>query len=168
MTTYDAGFNSNEIFILVVVIVGAIIAFKLPRHYPNLISLCYLLFGLYIGYLADQTIGIPPFDFYDVNDTSNYGMWDFVSYFMFAISTYIYLNVYTSLKIKGYTTIIYIGVWAGISMLMEYIAIEVGVYHFKNGYKHLYSLPFYVTFESISLLLYHVTFIKKSNNRVYK
>jgi hypothetical protein len=77
---YDQKFNCNEWFVIAALTIGVILVWKLPKRFPIRKSLIYFLGFVFLGMVFDNTVGIPPFDYYDVMDRSSYELMDFVSY----------------------------------------------------------------------------------------
>ncbi|WP_257985014.1 hypothetical protein [Bacillus sp. T33-2] len=79
---YDNAFNLNEWFTVILIIIGFLGVALTITKLPLLISLFNLLFGLVAGLMFDHTIGIEPFDLYDVGDQAYYQYFDVISYLM--------------------------------------------------------------------------------------
>lgn len=152
---YDNRFNANEWFVCILFIAGFAAVLLFPKRYSLKESLLYLLFGMFWAKFFDHTISIKPFDFYDVNDASSYQIMDFVSYLMFAPFAYLFVYLHDILRVKRRLLPIYVAAWSSISVGMEYFACKIGVYHYKNGYNLLYSLPLYFFTQSTLLWLVH-------------
>jgi len=159
---YDQKFNSNEWFIIASLIIGVILVWKLPKRFPIKESLVYFIGFVFIGMVFDHTIGIKPFDYYDVNDSSSYELMDFLSFLTFGPFGYLYIYFYDFFKIKNPYSTIYIFLWAIISLVTENIAQILGVYHYKNGYTIYYSFPIYLLTLTSYLYLYKLLNSKKA------
>lgn len=160
MKVYDHAFNSNEWFIIISVIVLFTLLFVLPKLFSLLESIAYSLFGLTLGMFSDQTISIKPWDYYDVNDTSAYQAFDFLSYVMYCPYSYFFIYFYVKFNIRGYYTILYIVIWTTLSLLLEWFGTKIGLYHFNKGYTMQWSIPIYLSFQTILLIYYHKIKIK--------
>jgi len=57
---YDQKFNSNEWFIIAILIIGFILVWKLPKRFPIKESLVYFMGFVFIGMVFDHTISIRP------------------------------------------------------------------------------------------------------------
>jgi hypothetical protein len=154
VVNYDYAFNSNEWFIIVSLLAGYGLIFLLPKRFPFPLTILFLVIGINSGILFDHTISIPPFDFYDVNDSSYFELFDFFSYLQYGPYSYLFCYLHSHLKIKGYFNMLYIVVWSIIAMFLEGIATHLGVFHYKNGYTFIYSFPFYFYTQSFTLVLY--------------
>lgn len=151
---YDKYFNQNEWYVIITLIIGILLLLKTKKRFPLENSILYFLYCFFIGMIVDHTIGTPPFDFYDINDTSRYEFFDFLTYFMFSSYGYLFIYLFDRFKIKSSYAPIYVLVWSCISMVMEVIADYMGVFHYKNGYNIYYSFPIYLSTQSMLLYLY--------------
>ncbi|WP_078378543.1 hypothetical protein [Sutcliffiella halmapala] len=158
---YDYFFNANEWFILITLIGGFGLVLILPKQFPLSHTLLFLLIGMNSGVVFDHTISIPPFDFYDVNDSSYFELYDFLSYIMYGPFAYFFFYFYQKWKIKGYLTMLYIIMWSIVAMFVEGLAAHFGVFHYKGGYIFIYSFPFYFLIQSLTLWLF--TYIMKQS-----
>ncbi len=154
---YDYQFNQNELFILAILFITITVIFLLPKRFPLSLSIMYFLVGVFLGTLFDHTISIEPFDYYDVNDSSNFELFDFISYIMYGPFTYLIIYFYDKLKIKGYMNIIYIIFFTCFGIVMEWICVKMGIFHYKNGYQIFFSIPIYLFVNSLYLIYYHLT-----------
>ncbi|MFC5732470.1 hypothetical protein [Cytobacillus gottheilii] len=158
-TLYEQGFNANEMVILGMIIIGGIIVIVLPKILSKASAVFSLLFGVTTGLMFDHTLAVPPLDLYDVNDQSIYQTFDMFSYLMYAPFGYIFIYIYRRFNIKGWKVIPYILGWTALAILVEVWAIKVGIFHFKNGYRSLYSIPIYLFVQSVQLFLYEKVFM---------
>ncbi|QGU95352.1 hypothetical protein GOM49_09860 [Clostridium bovifaecis] len=74
---YDRGFNLNEWFVIILSITGLILAWRFRNRFSAKELIVYFMYGFFIGTVFDHIIGIAPFDFYDINDSSLYELTDF-------------------------------------------------------------------------------------------
>lgn len=156
-------FDLNEWFVIGMIVVGLCLIYFLPQKLPLLTTIFCLLIGPYLGLIFDHTIAVPPLDLYDVGDDHGYSLFDLLSYCMYAPFGYIFIYFYERLHIKGQLRGVYILFWAVMAILLEWICVKVGIFHYKNGYKLLYSIPVYFFVESLLLLLY-LHFYQKKNS----
>jgi len=159
---YDQKFNSNEWFVIAALTIGVILVWKLPKRFPIKESLVYFIGFVFLGMVFDNTIGIKPFDYYDVNDKSSYQLMDFVSHLTYGPFGYLYIYFYDFFKIKNPYSTIYIFLWTIISLVMEYIAHALGLFYYKNGYEIYYSFPIYLLLLMSYLCLYKLLNSKKA------
>ncbi|MBP1964060.1 hypothetical protein [Paenibacillus aceris] len=155
---YDNRFNANEWFVIAMIVLGLLTIRVLPKKFTPTQTWFTLLTGVVFGLIFDHTIGVPPFDFYDVGDQSNYQLFDIFSYAMYVPFGYLFIYIYKRLGLKGFYTIPYIMIWTLMSVGIEWLCLLVGVFHYKHGYQILYSIPIYLFIQSIHLLLFHIFF----------
>jgi hypothetical protein len=156
MKTYDHAFNGNEWFVIVSILILNLAIWVVPKIFTKLETISYYIFGIYIGLFYDHTISIKPWDFYDVNDTSAYQFIDLLSYIMYGPYGYFFLYFYVKWNINGFKTIFYILVWSSFSMLMEWISLKVGLFHYDKGFEMYWSFPVYLLSQSMMILFYHL------------
>ncbi|WP_010631206.1 hypothetical protein [Sporolactobacillus vineae] len=145
----------NEWFILTVSIAGFFVITLFPRKFTRPQRLTMFLIGFYFVTLFDQTLAKPPFNYYDVNDSGSFTIWDLLSYFMYTPFTYIYLSGLTVIRKTRLGVFAYVIGWAVFSILSEGAAWLAGVYHYNKGYTLLQSFPVYLFVLSLTLLYYH-------------
>lgn len=154
MTTYHIPFHSNVWFIIVLGIVGYTALFLFPKRFPTSLTILFVIAGITFVVSFDHTIGIPPFDFYDVNGKSADQFIDILSYIMYGPFGYFFLYFYDKFQIKGLKQIIYVIIWTVLATIAEFAANYFGVYHYKNGYILFYSVPVYLFVQSLNIVLY--------------
>lgn len=152
---YDNRWNANEWFVIGMLVLGYTLLMVLPRRFPIKCSAVFTLYGIFAGLFLDHSISVRPVDFYDVNDNSNYQFMDFLTYVMYGPFTYLYAYLYDRWNIKPSRVPLYVLGWAFFSMGVEWIAMKVGVFHYKNGYTIFYSFPIYLLLNSLYLLFLH-------------
>lgn len=157
MIIYDNKFNGNEIFDLTL-LAFYILVFMLPKRFPKLISLMFILFGIAAGRLGDQLIGTPALDFYDINDSRNIELFDIILYLSYGSFSYIIIYIFDKLKFEKKNLIFYILLWSFTSIGFEWLGSKLGVFHYKNGYKLIFSFPIYLTTYSILFVFYYRVF----------
>lgn len=162
MKVYDHAFNENEWFVIGSILVLNTVIWLAPRIFSKLEAIGYYIFGIYIGLFYDHTISTKPWDYYDVNDNSSYQFIDFLSYIMYGPYGYFFLYFYVKWNIRGLKTISYILIWSLFSLLMEWIGLKVGLFHYDKGYKMYWSFPIYLLSQSMMILYYHLVVRKGS------
>ncbi|OIK15631.1 hypothetical protein BIV60_08800 [Bacillus sp. MUM 116] len=158
---YDRYFNLNEWFVLVLVLGGFCLVFFLPKMIPLSATLFCLLFGPFLGMVFDHTLAVPPLDFYDVGDKSEYELFDILSYLMYCPFGYLFIYFLEKFKINSFKCIVYILVWTIGGIMLEWIGSKIGIFHYKNGYKLPFSILVYVFTQSLLLIVYHYFFRKR-------
>ncbi|WP_101846239.1 hypothetical protein [Halobacillus sp. Marseille-P3879] len=156
-------FDKNEIWILVMLAVAYIIVFILARKFYRHITALFFLWGFTIGVLFDFTIGGGLMDYYVLNDTDKYEVFDFLYYLLFGPFSYIFIYLYDSFKINKKTFIWYIAVWALIGTGMQWVFTNMGIIQFKEGYELFYSFPVFLMTQTITGLYYELV---KSKTKV--
>ncbi|MCY9661518.1 hypothetical protein P5G65_20475 [Paenibacillus chondroitinus] len=159
---YDNHFNANEWFVIAMIVLGLLAVVILPKKFTPVQTLFTLLIGIVFGLIFDHTIGLPPFDLYDVGDDSKYHCFDIFSYAMYAPFGYLFIYLYKWLGLKGYYIIPYIIIWSLLSVGIEWLSSLLGVFHYKNGYRLMFSFPIYLFLQSIHYLLFQTLLVNKS------
>jgi glycosyltransferase involved in cell wall biosynthesis len=160
---YDTHFNSNEWFVLIALVVGYTVVFLLPRQFPPKHAIVYGLYGMFSGFLCDNTLSVSPFNLYDVNDNSSLGVMDFLLYLVYAPFGYMFMYLYDRLKITPAWIPVYILAWSLFAIGIEYVTVQLGVFHYNKNYKLDYSFPIYLFFQSAQMVLYYA--IQSSTRR---
>jgi hypothetical protein len=156
-------FNENEWFVIAIIVIGGIAVLVFPKRFTPTQTAFNLMIGVVIGLMLDHTIALPPFDYYDVGDEAQYLAFYIFSYVMYSPFGYFFIYFFERLKIRGFKTLLYIAIWTSMGILIEWLSVNVGVFHYKNGYKLIYSVPVYLFVESIHLGIYYMLFkIKRS------
>ncbi|MDP4147326.1 MAG: hypothetical protein Q8936_23120 [Bacillota bacterium] len=149
-------FDKNEWFIIVMIITSTFIIYKLPKRLPTSILIISLTWGFAASLFWDFTIGGGVFNYYKVNDSEQYCLFDLFSYLMFAPFGYLFIYFYETLCITSRTLIFYILSWTVISVVLEWVSVIFGVFQYENGYKIIYSIPIYLTTQTITALYYEL------------
>lgn len=153
---YDTRFNSSEWFIVVLLLCGYTFYFlTLKKRFSVKHSLVYLLFGVFVIVTWDHSIGVEPIDFYDVNNTNKTDAMDVLHYLMFGPFSYLFVYIYDAFRIKSKNSLLYILVWSLFALFMEWLSVQFGLYHYKNGFRTFYSFPFYISAQWALLLLFY-------------
>lgn len=155
---YDDRFNGNVWVVLGIMAAGLLSFLILPKPFTKLEAWFNLLLGVTVGLMFDHTIAVPPYDYYDVGDEAMYQWFDVLSYGMYAPFGYFFIYGYERWNVRGLWIMVYVLAWAAFAMGLEWGCQQVGIFHYKNGYKLLYSLPVYLIVESLHLVLYRVLF----------
>ncbi len=152
---YERSFDINEWFIILSLIGLLFLIWVTPKLFSFLEGFSYFVYGILTGMFYDHTIGIPPWDYYDVNDSSAYQGIDFISYIMYGPYSYFFIYIYRKLGIRGIMNLAYILNWTAFSLLMEWLTVKIGLFHFDKGYKMYWSIPIYMAVQSIQLIFHH-------------
>lgn len=168
VTYYDHSFNANEWFVILSVVILTFIVLKLPKILSTLASITHFMYGIFIGIAFDHNIGVPPFNFYDVNDNSSYQFMDFLSYVGYGPYSYFFIYLYIKLDIKGFKNIIYIISWTAFSIFWEWLSTQIGLFHYKQGYMLFYSIPIYLFVQTLQVVVYRLHTQEYKGNKVSK
>lgn len=152
---YDNRFNLNELVIIFTLIAAYTVVFLLPRRFPILITIIFILYGITSGHFTDHTISIQPMDYYDVNDTSYYEVYDLLSYLMYGPFSYFTVYFFDKYKLKKQHIILYVIAWGILSLSFEWVGVMIGLFHYDKGWKLPFSFPIYLFFDSILMFLYY-------------
>ncbi|KIL39661.1 hypothetical protein SD70_18645 [Gordoniibacillus kamchatkensis] len=163
MIVYDTRFNANEWFVIVGFCIGYGMLFLLPRRFSYKITLLFIICGIYSGFFYDHSLSVEPKDFYDVNDTSLYQPWDFLSYLMYGPLSYLFFYIWDCVRFKFRFAPLYIFAWGLVAVAFEKFAIVCHVFHYKNGYRLAYSFPIYLLTYSIWSALYYYFKVRQAN-----
>ncbi|TMU86943.1 hypothetical protein FGG79_02030 [Bacillus sp. BHET2] len=152
---YERSFDLNEWFIILSLFGLLFLIWVTPKMFSFLEGFSYFVYGISTGMFYDHTISIPPWDYYDVNDSSAYQGIDFISYIMYGPYSYFFIYIYRKLGIKGIMNLAYILIWTTFSLLMEWLTVKIGIFHFDKGYKMYWSIPIYMAVQSVQLIFHH-------------
>ncbi|UJF33460.1 hypothetical protein [Paenibacillus hexagrammi] len=157
-TIYDTHFNGNEWFVIGVTVIAFAFIWLLPRTFSSVQTAFNMLIGIAFGLVIDHTLNVPPFDLYDLGDQTKYEIFDMMSYIMYAPFGYWFIYWYKRLRMYDLLIIPYILLWVGIALGLEWMAVKVGVFHYKHGYQLIYSFPVYLFLMSTHLVMYRTAF----------
>ncbi|UOR13734.1 hypothetical protein [Halobacillus amylolyticus] len=153
-------FDKNEISILLFVVVSYAVLFLLPKKFAREITLLFLLWGFTIGVLFDFTIGGGLVDFFKLNDSNGYRLFDLLYYLLFAPFSYFFIYFYESFRINKKTFIWYIVAWAMIGVGMQWVFTLLEIVQFQKGYKIPFSFPIFLMTQTVTGLYYELVFSK--------
>nr|WP_243734887.1 hypothetical protein [Paenibacillus turpanensis] len=155
---YDTRFNENEWFVIALFVIGTGIIWLFPRRFSPTQTTFTMLFGITVGLIVDHTIQVPPFKLYDIGDRAKYEWFDVFSYVMYAPFGYWFIYWHERFRLSGFLTVAYIAFWTAIAIGVEWLGLKVGLFHYRNGYQILYSIPIYLFVQSLTLGLYRLVF----------
>ncbi|GGE52667.1 hypothetical protein GCM10011391_34390 [Pullulanibacillus camelliae] len=153
---YDRGFNANEWAIIISIIVGILVVLILPKRFTKKKSAIYLLCGVFFGFCFDHTLSVLPVNYYDLNDSSQFEVTDFLSQVMYAAFGYLFFYLYDYLKLRLRFALVYILIWTFISIGIEKLYSLLGVFHYQHGYNIFYSFDIYLLVQSIFVVIYYI------------
>jgi hypothetical protein len=157
-------FDKNEIYILVLLIASFGAFFLFPKRLPRDQTLLFLLWGFAFSTVYDFTIGGGLLDFYKVNDSNKYELFDLLTYFSFATFSYFFVYFYKVLNINKKKYIFYVLGWTLVGILMERVSLWMEVIHLQHGYNQFYSLIVFLITLTTTGLYYEL--INKKHRQV--
>lgn len=149
-------FDKNEIYISVMLLIAYSAFFIFPKVLPRNITALFLVWGFASSTLFDFTIGGGMIDFYKVNDSNKYELFDLLSYFLFAVFSYFFVYFFEVLKVRGIGFVIYIAGWSLVGLAMEKVSSLMGLTYYQNGYEIYYSLAVFLVVQSTTALYYQL------------
>ncbi len=163
-TVYDTQFNANEWFVIIGLCLGLFIMFKLPSRFPRKLSILFFLCGVTYGTLADHYIGTVPTSFYDTGDSSDFNFADVPSLLRYGPYSYLFFYIYDLLKIRTNLIPLYILSWSLVSTVIEWTGVQIGVFHYSNGYWLGISFMIYLLVHSIWVIFFILWYMQKQMN----
>lgn len=152
---YEKSFDWNEWFVIIMIFSLNGLIIKTPGIFTKMEGIAHYLYGITIVYFFDHTLSTKPWDFYDVNDNSNFQLVDFLYYIMNGPISYYFIYLYQKLKIGGFRTLLYLFIWSGFAVLTEWVGFKIGLFHYDKGYKMYWSFPIYMIVQIIQIIFYH-------------
>lgn len=153
MMLWDS-FDKNELFLLLFNILAYLFVLFLPHKFTPRATLLSLFWGLSIGMLFDFTIGGGLLDYYKVNDSNRYEVFDVVYYLLYAPFGYLFFYFYEGLKINKNTVIIYILGWTLLGTVFQWVFMRTEIITLQKGYKLSYSFPVFLVTLTISWIYF--------------
>jgi hypothetical protein len=154
-------FDKNEISILIMLIVAYALIYVLPRKYKREITLLFLFFGLTLGFVFEFTIGGGLIDFYKLNDSDRYELFDVIYFLLFAPFGYLFVYLYDTFHINKKTFIVYIMAWALMGVGMQWVFTLINIIDFKKDYRVPYSFAIFLITQTITALYYELVSSKR-------
>lgn len=149
-------FSFNELYILMMAVFAYTAVFVFPKQLPRGVAIFFLIWGFASSTLFDFSIGGGLFDFYKVNDSDKYELFDLIAYFLFAPFSYFFVYFYKLLKINRKYFIPYILGWTILGLTMEKVSSLVGVTQYQGGYKIYFSVIVFLTVQTTTALYYEL------------
>ncbi|WP_202710261.1 hypothetical protein [Sporosalibacterium faouarense] len=154
-------FDQNEIFVIIFFIITFFVAIKLPKRFSLSTIILILLIGLVVPRISDHLLAPRPYDLYDVLDGEPFELFEIIIYIFFALTSYIFLNIYDRLKPKGINIMLFILISSLIGTIIEYIMAIFNVFQYKE-WEIQYSFPVYLLVQSLTILTFHLIQYDKS------
>ncbi|MFC4802031.1 hypothetical protein ACFPA1_22185 [Neobacillus sp. GCM10023253] len=140
-------FDGNEWFIITGLLVSLTIIFLLPKKFPYTITILFMAFSMVIPIILDTMISTKPFDFYKINDSPKFEIFDLLLWFFYAPFGYFFIYIFERWNLHGFSLFIYIIVSSMISIGFEYLTIKAHLFTY-NGWLLSYSFPVYLIVQS--------------------
>jgi hypothetical protein len=160
MSWTETGFDINDYCVLSGVIITWGIYFFIPKLFSKQFRVLIFLFSLTVASIMDNSFGVTPFDYYDIMDGPKYTGMDLVVYLLYPPYGYFFLYFYKKFCLSDTYIVFYISSATFISICYEWFLHNVGVFHYKNGYQIVYSICFYLFFQSILIIYYRLVELK--------
>lgn len=151
--TFPLKFDSNEWFILASLFISIVIFIVLPKRFPHTLTILILLYCMFVPKLLDTIIGTKPFDFYDINDSPKYEIFDLLTWFTYIPFGYFFLYFYDKWHVTGFMILIYVVTWSGLAVGIEWLALKMDVFTFLK-WQSIYSLPMYLVVQCSYILFF--------------
>ncbi|WP_019390805.1 hypothetical protein [Priestia filamentosa] len=158
--------SKNEISICVMLIVIYVLPLFLPKRLSKHMTILSFIWGAAAGFLVEFTIGGGVIDFYTVNDSNSYELFDFFYYIMFAPFGYLFMNFYEVFSITKKTFAYYVTAWSFIGLFANWLFNKLDIIHFKNGYMLSYSFAVFLLIQTITGLYYQYLKQKEHSSEV--
>jgi hypothetical protein len=150
-------FDKNEWYILIIAISMVLAFLFIPKRFPFEITLNIILFNLFLSFVVDHLLAMPPHDFYDIIDKPSFEIFDLINYiFLYSIFGYFLLYVYDllHLNLSYKKTFIFIVTSALIATCLEAISTNFFDVFTYYEWKLIYSFVSYVFLFLFSVLYY--------------
>jgi hypothetical protein len=148
-------FDANEWFIIVGLIVGYTMIILLLKRFPAMIFVLVFLFSITSAKLLDATLGVPPFELYDINDWPELDLMDILLHLLYPPFAYLFVYLYDRWRIRGIYVLVYIMLFSFLGVALEWFGTLSGVYHHKE-WNLLYSFTVYMCNQILLLLFFRM------------
>lgn len=153
---YVTHFNANEWFIIASLFIGTIVVVLLPNRFTKKTTYVYLMCGMFFGFFFDHTLSVLPVSYYVINDSSSFELMDFLSHVIYAPYSYLFFYLYDFFNIKPHLSLVYILVWAFLSVGIELFCSHIGIFHYQHGYNIYYSFVIYLLVISFWVIFFRI------------
>jgi hypothetical protein len=150
---YPEKFDANEWFILVGVIVNILVFTFLPKRLPRELIPLLVLLSISFPKVLDHTMAVQPYDFYNINDSKKYELFDLILYGVYPMFGYLFLYIFDIFKPTQMRFLFYILVWTFFAGAFEYILFKIHVFTY-TGWHIVFSLPVYLITLCLTFLFY--------------
>jgi hypothetical protein len=162
---YPNKFDENEWTILIGILFNILIFIFLPKRIPKEITPLIVLLSISFPKIMDHSMGVEPYNFYDLTDSSKYEIFDLALYGVYPAFGYLFVYFLDYFNLKGLKVVLYIFVWNLFAVVAEFLLIKLHVFVY-TGWKLIYSLPVYLVVLILTFLFYKfVSFYRNKNNQ---
>jgi hypothetical protein len=147
-------FDENEWFLISCILISYSVIFRLPKRFAFSQNVLFMLFGPTVARLSDHLLASPKIDLYTLMDTTDYDLFDFFTYLLYAPFSYLFVYFYDKWNIKGYKIILYIFLCSIGGAGFEWVNKMFHVFTYK-GWQLPFSFSVYLVTQCLSLLFYH-------------
>ncbi|MEH7098142.1 hypothetical protein [Neobacillus vireti] len=137
-------FDKNEISLLIILVVAYIAYFLLNKRVNRQVRILGLLWGITIGILFDFTIGGGLLDFYRINDSNHYEVFDIFYYLDFGPFGFFFFYFYELLHINKKTFILFTVAGALVGVGAQWLFTWLDIITLQKGYHLVYSFPVFL------------------------
>lgn len=111
---------------------------------------------MFFGFIFDHTLSVLPVSYYVINDSSTFELMDFLSHVMYGPYSYLFFYLYDLFNIKPRLSLLYVLVWAFVSVGIERFSEIIGVFHYRHGFNIYYSFVIYLLVLSVWVPFYRI------------
>lgn len=149
-------FDINEWFVIIGVITNILVIAKLPARLPKPVTPLILLLSIAFPKIVDHSIGVDPYNLYDLMDLPKYEIFDLALYGVYPLFGYLFIYFYEYFKLSQLKLIVYMLAWSFFAVIFEYLLLKMNIFTYI-GWKLIYSLPLYIITLSLTLGFYLYT-----------
>ncbi|MEH7073280.1 hypothetical protein [Neobacillus drentensis] len=163
MKLVENNFGLNDYFVIFAVILSWGIYLLLPKVFSKQMTILIFLYSLTTAGLFDNSVGAPPFDYYDIMDGPAYTVMDVVVYFLYPPFSYLFLFLYKKFQIQDSYLVFFIISFTALAIGVEWVNHKMGVFHYKNGNSIIYSVCAYLFIQSLLVVLYRFLLVNNAD-----
>ncbi|WP_438449298.1 hypothetical protein [Gorillibacterium sp. sgz5001074] len=126
-------FDINELFVLLAGLLVVTISAFLPERFTRSQTVFLLLFSFWLAVVVDQTLAVPPYDLYDIMDSSRMDVMDpFLYAVVYPASGYLYFYAASTI---GFHRPFRLGLlvlgWSALTLGLEWGSMYLGVFTYQ-------------------------------------
>ncbi|RAP76018.1 hypothetical protein [Paenibacillus montanisoli] len=146
--------KKNVLFTSACLIVAYTIIWRLRKALPASVSMIMMLFSLDLAFSLDNTLGLPPFDFYNTNIIPSFNGPDALTLLLYPAFGFLFTYFYYRFRISGVAITGYILLWAVLGVCFEALNVQFDVFQYK-GWRLTYSFYIYLLVQTLMVLMYN-------------